>query len=216
MNNIQHINSNHPALFEDVTRAFEVVNALGKGALDIAVVSDGPSKSTELKVLEVAELVARNQEKPGEFAEYIVKAKRPSASGREIAVLREGKVKRALIHWAGKSGNLMKGMTRRELAKFFRMAPTDKRLDQIAKGIESALLNSLGVRAGWSQGRFRILTAKQVEAKQRQRQMQIQGIVNAAEKDQRFLEARGAEQVGEANFQVRLLSDVPEVENAFH
>lgn len=214
MTHIQHINSSTPALFTDTIRAFQVIQALGKGALDIAVVSADGGRINEQRVLEIAEVIAQNQENPGDFAEYVLKVKRANKKGQEINVIRDGKVKRALVHWAGQSGNLMRGMTRRQLAKFFKMAPTDSRLTQITKGIEVALFNSLGVRAGWLDGRFRILTAKQVERKQLRRKAQITGLVKQAEADQKFIEARGAQKLGRATFQITLFAELPEVADA--
>lgn len=211
---IQHINSNTPGLFNETIRAFQVVQALGKGALDIAVISEGSRQIREEKVLEVCEILVKNQEKPGEFAEYVLKVKRTDKLGRPVAPMKDSKVKKVLIHWAGQSGDLRRGMTRRELAKFLKMAPTDTRLTQITKGVEVALKNTLGVRVGWLDGRFRLLTAKQVERKQKMRKAEIAGKIRAAEQDDQFIESRGVKKLGTETFQVTLFAELPEVADA--
>lgn len=216
---ILHINSATPApfaLFEETILAFQIVQTLGKGALDIAVVSDGARADTEHKILEIGEIMALNQANPGEFAEWVFKVRQPDRAGRPRPIVREGNVKRVMVHWAGQSANLMRGMRRRDLAKFLKMAPTDKRIDQIMKGIQVALENGLGVRAGWYEGRFRILTAKQVEKKSAALKKGIEGSIKTIEKDQTYLRTRGAEEVGTASFTLTLFSDLPEVSDALN
>lgn len=213
-NEIVHINSQSTApiaLFAETILAFEIVEALGKGALDIAVTCEGNRQEKERKILEIGSVMALNTTKPGEFAEWVLKVRQPDKAGRPRPVVREGNVKRVMLHWAGQTANLKRGMRRRDLAKFLKMAPTDKRIDQITKGIQVALENSLGVRAGWYDGRFRILTAKQVEKKTQTRIAQnVQGNIEAAENDQKYLRTRGAEENGKASFSVKLFTELPE------
>lgn len=215
---IVHINSQTPgpvALFAETILAFEIVEALGKGALDIAVFSEGTRQEKEQRILEIGKVMALNNAKPGEFAQYMFGVRVPDKRGHARPVVGKGQVHRVMLHWAGQSANLMRGMRRRDLAKFLKMAPTDKRIDQITKGIQVALEKALGVRAGWYQGRFRILTAKQVEQKTKARiANNVQGNVKAAEKDQKYVEVRGAEEVGQASFNIKLFSELPEVADA--
>lgn len=217
---IIHINSETPApfaLFAETIVAFNIVQALGKGALDVAVVSDGGTQATERKILQIGEVMAANTENPGEFAEWVFKVRHADKKGHYRPLVREGNVKRVMLHWSGKTANLMRGMRRRDLAKFLKMAPTDKRIDQITKGIQVALDKGLGVRAGWYEGRFRILTAKQVEKKSKANvKNNVEGGIEATEADQKYLRARGAEETGTASFNLTLFSDLPEVSDALN
>lgn len=171
------------ALLEEAQRIMDVVDVMGKKVGKLAVYDPD-------KFIDLAELVAANKQNPGFFADALLSIRIEDTQGRKRAVLREGKVKRAVIELA-QTGDLMKGKKRSDLAKFFGVTPTDKVLDGIIHTIRDICKIHLGLAVGSDGGHLRVLTQQALGKKNQFRAQMMEGLERNGEDDNRVFRAQG-------------------------
>lgn len=197
------------AIFSYVNDMANAINALGSKLTQLAVYN------TEIERLaEIMRIMHLNSDSPGAFADYITSVKVEDAQGKKQVIVRAGKIKNGIERWSEACPDLMKGWKRKDMAKAFGMIPTDKRLDDIARGMRRAC-QRLGLEVGWHKGRFKVLTVREVSVKLDQQKENVKGQLMSREYMAGTLEVRGLMPKETQEMQVPLYEVLGEDDNGY-
>ena len=175
-------------------RAKEMAKAarvVGPKVRNLAVYDETPDKRVEL-----AKLLARNVEAPGFLGAFIEQAEIVDDHGRAHKIVREGNVKDAIMKWTLEHPNLTSGWKWDEMANAFSIAPSDKRLERIFKGVTAAFAK-IGFVAERFDGEFKVMTKPELLIKQARALVNIQGHAKSRAKKAKAL--GGHEPMGKHN-----------------
>ncbi|MBZ9750759.1 hypothetical protein K7W42_07780 [Deinococcus sp. HMF7604] len=135
------------------------IELMGTQALEIAVY--------DMRYLHpVVLVITQNFTEPGHMANVVIQAKTTDKRGRQRKAMNSGPAEKLFISWTSNAVNLLHGLTRNEMAQLCGMTRYDMRLDWYCKTIAKVCRKVLHLEVGWYKGRFRVLTAKQVRAKE--------------------------------------------------
>ena len=148
--------ANAISLYAEISEATDL---LGDKALQIAVYDIDAMKTVML-------LISQNTVAPGAFAEALVGVRKPDALKRSRLVIQEGPARELAVQWSSAADNLLHGLSTNEMAELCGLTKYDKRLDWYARTVSKAVRRAFSLEVGWYHGRFRILTASQVRAKE--------------------------------------------------
>lgn len=143
-------------LYSEINDAIEV---MGKQALEIAVY--------DMHYLHpVVLVITQNFTQPGHMADIVIQAKTTDKRGRERRAMNNGPAEKLFVQWTTNAVNLLRGLSRQEMAELCGLTKYDMRLDWYCKTISKVCRKVLHLEVGWYKGRFRVMTAKQVRAKE--------------------------------------------------
>lgn len=110
-------------------------------------------------------LIGKNITTPGSFAVFLEQQVIKDTRGRNMPAMKAGDSLLLLHRIAFEHPDLLEGASNEAVAGYLDYDEYDERRKSYTRRVSEGVLRALGIEMGWSDNRFRILTARQVVAK---------------------------------------------------